>query len=99
MRLLAASNWKSLRAQAKTRLQSEPLGYVFSRALTGRGLGKPMSASCGQPGVLAARKGLTRPSRPATLDPDVLAFVEALARYAARKDHEAQSKGPPTGLN
>lgn len=58
-----------------------------------------MSASCGQPGFLAARKGLTPRSSPAKLDPDVLAFVEALARYAARKDHEAQSKGPPRGLN
>lgn len=43
--------------------------------------------------------GLPAPRGQGKLDPDVLAFVEALARYAARKDHEAQSKGPPTGLN
>lgn len=58
-----------------------------------------MSASCGQPGFLPARKGLPQPSSTAKLDPDVLAFVEALARYAARKDHEAQSRGLSTGLN
>jgi hypothetical protein len=39
--------------------------------------------------VLAAPQGLPRPPGLAKLDPDAVAFVEALARYAARKDHEA----------
>jgi len=47
----------------------------------------------------APQKGLPRDSDPAKLDPDLIAFVEALARYQARKDHEAQFKGPLRELN
>jgi hypothetical protein len=45
---------------------------------------------CGSEGTLAAPNGL--PSSRDKLDHDVVAFVEALARYAARRDHEAQSR-------
>jgi hypothetical protein len=50
-----------------------------------------MPISSGPP-ESAPQRGLPRNSDPAKLDPDLLAFVEALARYQARKDHEAQSK-------
>jgi hypothetical protein len=50
--------------------------------------------SCGSEGVLAALQGLPGRNGRDKLDPDVVAFVEALARYAARKDHEAQSRSP-----
>lgn len=46
--------------------------------------------SCGPAGVLANLRGLPRPSGRDRLDPDLVAFVEALARYAARQDYEAQ---------
>jgi hypothetical protein len=46
---------------------------------------------CGSEGALAAPQGLPRRGGRGKLDPDMVAFVEALARYAARRDHEAQS--------
>jgi|tagenome__1003787_1003787.scaffolds.fasta_scaffold19397531_1 hypothetical protein len=33
------------------------------------------------------------------LDPDLIAFVEAYARYSARKDHEAEVNSPPRTLH
>jgi hypothetical protein len=53
-----------------------------------------MPAFCGPTELSVPRTGLPAASGPAKLDPDVVAFVEALARYAARKDHEAHLKGP-----
>ena len=47
---------------------------------------------CGPTPVSAPRKDLPGESLPAKLDPDVIAFIEALARYAARKDHEARTR-------
>jgi len=43
--------------------------------------------------------GLPIPARGGKLDPDVLAFVEALARFTARKDHEAELKRASRELN
>ena len=40
----------------------------------------------------APRQGLPANSDHAKLDPDLVAFVEALARYAARRDHEAAER-------
>lgn len=45
---------------------------------------------CGSSDHQAVTGDLPRHSGAGKLDPDVVAFVEALARYAARKDHEAQ---------
>lgn len=47
--------------------------------------------SCGSPGRQTGPQPLPATPGKGKLDPDVVAFVEALARYAARKDHEAQS--------
>jgi len=38
----------------------------------------------------AGQMGLPSVSGPAKLDPDLVVFVEALARYGARIDHEAE---------
>lgn len=46
--------------------------------------------SCESSGHQAVTGDLPRHSEAGKLDPDVVAFVEALARYSARKDHEAQ---------
>lgn len=54
--------------------------------------GRSYPDSCGPGGVPPAPKGLPRANGRDKLDPDVLAFVEALARYAARRDHEAQTR-------
>jgi hypothetical protein len=48
--------------------------------------------SCGSGGVSAGLQGLPKSNGWGKLDPDVLAFVEALARYAARRDHEAETR-------
>ena len=48
--------------------------------------------NCGPRGLLGFPQGLPRRNGRGRLDPDVVAFVEALARYAARQDHEAQSR-------
>jgi hypothetical protein len=50
--------------------------------------------SCGSTGALANLRGLPRSSDQGNLDSDVVAFVQALAKYAARQDHEAQTKNP-----
>jgi hypothetical protein len=42
-------------------------------------------------------QGLTLPATRGKLDPDLIAFVEALARYAARKDHAAQDRRAAEG--
>jgi hypothetical protein len=47
---------------------------------------------CGLEGVLTTPRGLLECNNRGKLDPDVLAFVEAMARYAARRDHEAQTR-------
>jgi hypothetical protein len=46
---------------------------------------------CGSTGSLTGPRPLPATPGRGKLDPDVVEFVEALARYAARKDHEAQS--------
>jgi hypothetical protein len=63
----------------------------FSHSGSQSGLNGPNT--CGPGGVLAAPQGLPRRNGRDKLDPDVVEFVQALARYAARKDHEAQSRG------
>jgi len=59
---------------------------------SGSNLGLKSPDTCGPGGVLVASQGLPRRNGRGRLDPDVVAFVEALARYAARQDHEAQSR-------
>jgi len=54
--------------------------------------GEPPPVSCGPTREPAPGKGLPGNSDPAKLDPDLVAFVEALARYAARRDHEAAER-------
>lgn len=46
--------------------------------------------SCGSSGRSAVTEDLPGPHGQRKLDPDVVAFIEALARYQARIDHEAQ---------
>jgi hypothetical protein len=58
-----------------------------------------MPVSCGPTGFSVPRKGLPKPLSSAKLDPDLVAFVEALARYAARKDHEAETRKASRELN
>jgi hypothetical protein len=55
--------------------------------------GESPPGSCGSSRKSTPGKGLPGIPEPAKLDPDLIAFVEALARYAARRDHEdAQRK-------
>jgi hypothetical protein len=56
--------------------------------------GRKTADSCESTGALANLRGLPRSSDQDNLDPDVVAFVQALAKYAARQDHEAQSRSP-----
>jgi hypothetical protein len=53
---------------------------------------EPLPVSCGLTGGSAPQEGLSGSPEPAKLDPDLVAFVEALARYAARRDHEAAER-------
>ena len=48
------------------------------------------SESCGSSPHLPVTVDLPGQPGQRKLDPDIVAFIEALARYAARKDHEAQ---------
>jgi hypothetical protein len=50
--------------------------------------GEPLPDSCGPTRKSTPGKDLPGIPEPAKLDPDLIAFVEALARYAARRDHE-----------
>jgi hypothetical protein len=55
-------------------------------------------ASTAAPSIDAATD-LPAPPKRSILDPSVVAFVEALARYAARRDHEDQFNETPENPN